>query len=52
MTDKQKKPYFDASNKDKTRYEREMNQLEQKGYFVNKDGVKSTDLALERRVFK
>ena len=29
-----------------------MNQLEQFGYFINQDGVKSTDLALTARLFK
>ena len=30
--------------KDRQRYEKEMKQLNEKGYFINSDGVKSTDL--------
>lgn len=52
MTDAQKKPFVDASAKDVKRYERETKQFEKHGYFINADGVKSSDVELTTRTFK
>jgi hypothetical protein len=43
LSEKSKKPYDDMATKDHSRYEKEVDQLRTKGYFINIDGVKSTD---------
>lgn len=50
LTEAQKKPFDALAKKDAVRYEKEMKQLETHGYFVNKDGVKSTDLLKNGKV--
>jgi len=42
-----RKPYNEMVSKDRKRYEKELKQLEEIGYFINQDGVKSTDLDLK-----
>jgi len=37
-----RKPYDQLVEKDRERYEKELKQLNELGYFINKDGVKST----------
>ena len=44
LSEKQKKKYEDESKKDHTRREKEVLHLRQHGFFVDKNGVKSTDL--------
>lgn len=44
MTDAQKKPYQEKSSKDAERFEKEMKQLKELGYFINSNGIKSTML--------
>jgi hypothetical protein len=44
MTEPQKKPFEDMAAKDKLRHENEIHQLRSKGFFINSDGQKSTDL--------
>lgn len=44
MSEKEKQPYELLQAKDKDRHEKEMADLKKNGFFVNKDGVKSTDL--------
>jgi len=44
LSDSQRKKYDDLNKQDIKRHEKELKQLETKGYFVNKDGVKSTDM--------
>lgn len=39
-----RKPYNAMVSKDRIRYEKELKQLDELGYFFNSDGVKSTDL--------
>lgn len=52
MTDKERTPYMKQAEKDLRRHERERKQFEKKGFFVNEDGVKSTELAMLKRSFK
>ena len=49
--DKEKQKFIDLAIRDKERYEREMKQFEEEGFFVNEDGVKSTDLMPELKDF-
>lgn len=51
MTDAQKKKYIDLAQADKERHDRECEQLEKQGYFVNSDGVKSTDIKPPLKMF-
>lgn len=44
MSDKEKGPYVELSAKDHDRFEKEVLHLRTHGFFINKDGVKSTDL--------
>ena len=43
LTDDEKKPYLDAQEKDKQRYQNELNHLMTHGYFMMEDGTKSSD---------
>ena len=43
-TPEQKKQYDDMVAKDKERYDKQVKQLSELGYFINSEGVKSTDL--------
>lgn len=43
LSDAEKTKYFKLSTDDKLRYQNEMQQLLTQGYFVNEDGIKSTD---------
>ena len=47
LSEADKKEWIDMGEKDKVRHEKELKMLEQKGYFVNSDGVKSTDLPVD-----
>lgn len=47
MTDEQKKPYLDKSKQDEQRYQRQLKELEQNGFFMTEDGIKSTDLRVD-----
>lgn len=49
LTDDEKKEYDKYIEEDRERYEKEMEQLRTKGYFINKDGVKSTDLKVKSK---
>ena len=51
LSDQQKAPYVQLAEHDKQRLEREKAQLEELGYFVSADGVKSTDIALAKPKF-
>lgn len=44
LTDEDKKPFVEMSKKDAERFEKETKQLKELGYFINKDGIKSTML--------
>jgi hypothetical protein len=44
LSEKQREPYKKMQQNDALRYQDERRQLEEQGYFVNQDGVKSTDL--------
>ena len=50
MSDKEKKLYETESAKDHQRHSREVEQLRTIGYFVNKDGIKSTELKKKRKM--
>ncbi len=45
MTDKEKAPYEKLALDDKARHEKQLKELETKGYFKMDDGTKSTDPA-------
>lgn len=47
MTEDQKKKYVDLNDKDVKRYEKQVAELEKKGYFTTEDGQKSTDLPVD-----
>ena len=49
LDDRQKEPFVKLSTQDELRYQKEMKELETKGYFINKDGVKSTDIEVKRK---
>ena len=51
MTDQQKQKYEKLSLQDKARYQKETDMLEAKGYFINKEGVKSTNIKPELKDF-
>jgi hypothetical protein len=51
LADAKKQKYVKLGDKDKTRFEKENAELKEKGYFVNSDGVKSTDIKLELKDF-
>jgi len=44
LNQEQKEEYVILANEDKKRYDKEMKQLEKKGWFKNKDGEDSRDL--------
>ena len=48
MTDAKKKKYEALHQKDIQRYQNQWNQLETKGFFVDQNGVKSTDMVARR----
>ena len=52
MSEKEKQPFVKKADKDAKRHEREMKECEKTGFFVNEDGVKSTELAMLKCVFK
>lgn len=47
MNDDEKWPWKEASEQDKERLAREMKELQETGYFINKDGISSRDMAPE-----
>ena len=49
MTEKQKAPFYLQAENDQVRYQNEMKQLMTKGFFVNQDGVKSTDMVNKKK---
>ena len=49
MSDHQKKKYQDLADADKLRYKEQMDQLMNNGFFINSEGVKSTDIAIKKR---
>ena len=51
MTDQQKRKYFKMSQEDKERFEKETEQLNRLGYFVDSNGVKSTDIKPDLKMF-
>lgn len=49
LTDDEKKEYDKYIEEDRKRYDKEMEQLRTKGYFINSDGVKSTELKVKSK---
>jgi hypothetical protein len=49
LSDQQKKKYQDMAEGDKLRYKGQMDQLMTNGFFLNSEGVKSTDIAIKKR---
>ena len=49
MTDAEKAPFNKLANKDKLRYQNELKQLKEKGFFINEDGENSKDLFLREQ---
>jgi hypothetical protein len=52
MDEKQRLPFVKLSEKDRERFDREMADFKNKGYFVDQDGVKSTDTRKMKPKFK
>lgn len=48
LEDSEKTKWVNLSIKDKARHDKELNQLQTKGFFVNSDGVKSTDIVQKK----
>jgi hypothetical protein len=51
LNDEEKLKYTKLSEEDKVRFQRETAQLKDDGFFVNADGVKSTDIKPELKLF-
>lgn len=51
MTDDKKAPFNEAANQDRVRFENETKQFEENGFFINAQGVKSTDIKPELKHF-
>lgn len=51
MPEDQKKKFHDQAQADKERYDRECEQLDKQGFFINSDGVKSTDIKPPLKMF-
>lgn len=49
LSEKQKSPFYLQSEQDNQRYQNEMNELMTKGFFVNQEGTKSTDLVNKKK---
>ena len=49
MTEAQKAPYNKLGENDRLRYKKEKDELNQKGFFINKDGKSSKDLFLREQ---
>jgi len=47
MSDAEKKPFIKMHEKDQKRYQKEMSDLEAKGFFINQDGENSRELFLK-----
>lgn len=45
MVEEQKKEYAEMAKLDEARHERELKEFNETGYFTNKDGVNSKDIA-------
>ena len=52
LTDEEKTPYVKKRDEAQVRYETEMKQLKELGYFINSNGVKSTDLTPKKKKIK
>lgn len=52
MSPKQKKKYEKMQDKDKKRYEDQVDEIRKNGYFLTKDGVKSTELPEKKKKVK
>jgi hypothetical protein len=52
LDEKQRLPYVQLSEKDKVRFDKEMADFEKKGYFINQEGVKSTEIRMAKPKFK
>lgn len=49
MTMKEKVKYNEMADEDKVRHQKQMEELMSKGFFVNEEGVKSTDLKVKKK---
>ena len=49
LSAKQKVPFEKKNEQDKVRYQEELDQLMTRGYFINQDGIKSTDIAVKKK---
>lgn len=49
LDDTQKQPYLKMQENDVIRHKRELKDLVENGYFINSDGVKSTDLKKKKK---
>ena len=46
ISDLHKQKYINLANQDRARYQHEQKQLQEKGYFIDKNGVSSLDPAM------
>lgn len=46
LSEAEKQPFIDLANKDKERYEKQLKELQTKGYFIMQDGTKSSDVPM------
>jgi len=49
MSDKEKDPYVKLHDKDVKRYEKQLEELKDKGYFIMADGTKSSEVEVKKR---
>ena len=49
LTEKQKVKYVQLAEQDQQRYLNEMSSLQLNGFYINSDGVKSTDLKVKKK---
>ena len=50
MTEADKKPYVLVSIQDQARFDQEVMQLRTNGFFISRDGVKSTDMTKKVKI--
>lgn len=47
LSEKDKKPFADRSKKDEVRYQKQLKDLKEKGFFTTESGIKSTDIEVD-----
>ena len=52
FSENEKKKYYDLTEQDRLRYQNELDQIQANGYFIDSNGVKSTDLKVKKKKTK